>query len=395
MTLRWLTVSMLVYAAACGGSGHPAPFTPYPGETAGTCLSTAEALVDTRAALREGALAELSPVALQVLVDEGGLRIVLPALRTVLREDVGAQVPAIVADYLDGAGLARLTPHILELVSYVDGSGVHVDAANFAPVDTLHQALTRCDPLPPIQALAQLLEMRVTRTDGQVVPWLDETFDALLRVAEDPLFTDLLATLQISDAGDPGRVVVGRDAFQFLARLLVRNVASPDFDLAYTRTLINDVLLQQLPEGEDVRVHLNELLDLLQMAVDPAAEIFPAMQELIVCIEAVDDDDAFAGLVYDYLSTPALDLSALLHDLDRMGSDPTGEALRITLVDLDRVLRADPRLARDSVQVLARFLSPELSRQALPSLLALRGRGVVTDLLTVLQQVVNACREAL
>lgn len=391
--LRLALLSCVPGIVTCGAEGTGAPYVIAPDEDDGGCPTTEEALAGTRRALKDGRLDALTPIATGILVDDGGVRVMLPALRLLSEELPTEQMLEVTEGYEEGRGLARMIPHLVNVLEYVEGSSPYLEGEHYPPVDALHRILTQCDAVETLGALRRLLELEVTLDDGTTVPWLDVTFDALVLVANDPAFTELLGDIELSDDGGQGGIVVGRDAFKLVARLISGNVASPDFDLAYTRALLNDLLVSQLPEGTATRENLNRLLDLLEMAIDPGADIFPHMQSLMACVNRVDNEGEIPGMLYDYLSIDELDFTIFLDDLDLMGADPAGTALRLAIVDGARALEQAPRLGRDMLGVMARFVDPEISRVALPAVLDLRGAGVLTELIAFLRAVVIGCSD--
>lgn len=388
-----LLLSLLPWISTCGAEGTPAPHVIAPHEDTGGCPSTEEALSDTRRALREERLAAIAPLAGEILVDDGGLRVMLPALALLAEELPTEEMLGVTEGYAEGEGLARLVPHLVNVLQYVEGSSPYIEGTHYEPVDALHRILTRCDSVQTLGALRRLLELEVTLEDGTTAPWLDVTFDAIVLVAKDPAFTELLGEIQFAEEGGEGEIVVGREAFKLVARLVSGNIASPGVDLDYTRSVLNDLLVSQLPEGTTTRDNLNHLLDLLEMAVDPEADIFPHMQSLMACVNQVDSEGEIPGMLYDYLSIEELDFIVFLDDLDRMGADPAGTALRLAIVDGTRALEGAPRLTRDMMGVVARFVDPEVSRTALPAILDLKGAGVLTELIGFLRSVFVGCAD--
>src|SRR5690606_16629369 len=115
--------------------------------------------------------------------------------------------------------------------------------------------LTRCDPTETLGALRRLLDLEVTLPDGTTTAWIHVMFDALVAVAEEPEFLTLLERIEFREGGTAGGgggdIALGRDAFVLVTRLIIGNVASPDFDLAYVRGLLDDLLVTQLEVNGD------------------------------------------------------------------------------------------------------------------------------------------------
>ncbi len=381
---------------ACGGVGVEAPRVLAPDEDpTGTCPSTDELLGDTRAALDEGALRALAPIARDILLDDGGLRVALPVLRKTSERLPPGEVLAIAEGYAAGEGLARLVPHLVNVLEYMDGTSPLVAGEHFAPLDATHRILTRCDPAATLGALRRILDLEVPLPDGSRTAWIHVMFDALVAVAEEPEFVALLERVEFSDGGGDGGggqgddIALGRDAFVLVTQLIIGNVASPDFDLVYVRGLLDDLLVTRLSASGEARAKLTALLDLLDLVLDPEADIFEHVQVLMQCAHRQDEGGAVPGMLFDYLSIAELDFVDFLEDIDGLGSDPAGEALRLLLIELSAVLEPEPDLTRDLTAVLARFIEPDTARVTLPAVLGLRGSGVLTELLAVVSDLLD------
>jgi hypothetical protein len=389
--LRLLAALLLV---GCGAVGTEAPPTPAP-DAPGACPSMDEALQRTRESLREGALGELTPAAKQILVDDGGARVLIPGIRQLAEEVPVADMFKLTEGYSRGEGLARLKPHMLNVMDYVAGTSDFIDGEHYEPLDTMHRIATRCDVVDSLGAVRALLELEVTLPDGTRKDYLDALFDLFVRLAEDPNFSELLGSIEYTDEERPGEITIGQDAFRLIVVLLTENVASPDFELTTLRTLVNDLLLAQLdgPNPEQTEATVNELLDLLDLILDPDGDIFPQLQGLIGCLVEEDPNADIPAMLFDYMSIEELSLEELLADMDAMGEDAAGIALLDLAIDGTRALEQNRNLTRDMLGVLARFISPEISRTSVPATLRLQGKGVVGELLRFLELLTTGCGE--
>lgn len=387
-----LTLLPTLALAGCGGVGKEAPAVmgPYD-DPSGQCRSTSEALEDTQRALDDGRLKTLGPIAREILFDDGGLRVALPVMRYTAERLPPGDVLAIAAGYSEGEGVARLVPHLVNVLAYFAGTSAHVPGEHYAPLEATHRVLTRCDPTQTLGALRRLLNLEVTLPDGTTTAWVHVTFDALVAVAEEPAFVELLERVEFTEneSSGEGDIALGRDAFVLLLRLVIGNVASPDLDTAYLRGVLDDVLVTQLPNGGEARAKLSALLDLLELVLDPEADIFEDVQVLMQCANRQDQGGAVPGMLFDYLSTEDLDFVVLLEDLDGLGSDPAGEALRLALIEMSAVLEERPQLTRDLTNVLARFIEPDTARVTVPAVLGLKGSGVLTELLAFVSDLLD------
>lgn len=375
----------LLFVLGCGGVGVTAPHVMDPGEEREGCPGAGDLLAHSRQALDDGRLDELRPVLRRVLFDDGGMRVALPVLRKTARRLPPGDALAIADGYAEGHGLARLMPHLVEVLTYVTGTSAYVEGEHYDSLDALGRILARCDTAETLPALRRVLSLEVADGEGQSAVWLEEAFDALIAVVNDPVFVALLEDIRFDDAeGEGGSTAVGRDAFVLVVQLVSQNVASPDFDAAFVRGLLEDLLIQQLPDEAEARDKVRAFLDLLDIVLDPETGVFDDVQTLLHCSNRQDRDGHIPGLLFDYLSIEELSLPGFLADLDAMGKDPAGQALRLALIEAADVLEEEPRLTRDFTLVLARFLEPDTSRAVVPAVLGLRGSGVLTEALAFL-----------
>lgn len=385
-----LPVVLSLSLAGCGGVGEPAPYVPAAhGEVDGVCPTAEEGLKSTRTALKTGRYKALAPVIRDVVIEGGGLRVLFPVLRHILADVPAADLLAIADGYPEGRGLGRVAPHVFEMMRYFNGTSPHIEGEHMEPVYAAHRILTRCEPGDTLGAARRLLSLEVTLDDGTEGVWIELTYDAVVRLTDDAVFLDLLDQLEFSETGDDGqeRIAVGREAFRLLFNLIVGNVASPNFDLEYVAGVLDDFLIEQLPEASSTREDLAYLVDLLLIVLDEDADIFPHAQALLSCADRNDPEGQFAGMLYDYLSIDTLDFLDLVDDVDEAAEDPAATALRLALVNGTENLEREPVLQRDAVAVLSRFLSPENAEGTVGGLISLRGAGVVTEWLHLLHRV--------
>lgn len=379
-------------SAACGAVGVEAPYVLGPDEAPlGTCTTTEEATAMTRRALEDGRLEDLGALLRGVLFDEGGFRIVLPVVRETAARLPPGQFLRLAEGYGDGEGLARLTPRIVDVLQYVSGAHSAIPGEHYDVVIASQRVLTRCDAARTLTALQRLLELEVVLADGTSRVWIDVAYDAFVEVAEEPAFRAFLRRLEFSGEGDgaANEVAVGREAFVLLAQLVVGNVAAPGFDLAYLRGVFDEVLARQLAEEGAARAKVTTLLDLIELVLQPEAQIFSDVQALMECADRQDSEGELAGTLHDFLSTEALDFSALLADLDAFGADPAGDALRVALAAFGRVLSDEPALTRDLAAVLGRLFTADAAPIAVNGALDLRGRGVFTELVALFNRLLD------
>jgi hypothetical protein len=392
-----ITSFVCIAILGCGAEGTEAPHVPLPLENA-TCPSTDEALEKTRSSLRTGPLSRLGPHIERILVDDGGLRVLLPVTVNLLHQVPVGHVVHILDGYEDGVGLARLVPHLIRVVDYIIGTSEFVDGAHYEVIDTLHALIGEsgrsCDSISTLGAAERLLSLRIVDETGLDVPWIEPFFDAVVDLAQDETFATLLGGIEFDDVGSGQGLAVGRDAFQRIARLLLQNLAADNLDLDYVRALLDDIFVLQFPDdATGARGKLTRVLDLLEVVVDPTREIFPYAQALIRCNNEVDVNGHMPGMLYDYFSIPDLSLVGFLQDIDAMGADTAGTHVRVLLEESLPILQQKPSFTRDAIAVLNRFLDAETSRDLLPMIDDLQGTGVVSELLSVLRRFIRGCAE--
>jgi hypothetical protein len=376
--MRAATLFLLALCGACGGEGIEAPRVLAPDADTG-CPSTEEAVDDTKAAMRDGLFDPIRPVVEEVWRD-GGLTVLFRAVLVAIPAAGLDDLLTVTEGALEPQGIGAIRPHLVRVLQYVVGESEFVAGAHYEPIAALHDVLIGCDVAKNASAARQLLELTVAGADGAQVPWVEETVRAVVDVASDPGFQDLLDRIELDDDEAQGGIRVGRDAFVLLARLVVANIASPDFDATYVRDLIEDVLLDQVELDDEVlRAKISVLLDLLQLIVEQDAVIFPAVQDLFGCAERHDQQGRFAGMLYDYLSIEALEYTEFLDDVWGAGGSTAADALREGVVKALRALESEPRITVDAARVLSELLSPERREIVVPFVLSLQGKGVATE----------------
>lgn len=371
-------IALLVALGACSGEGVEAPVVMSPDADTG-CPSTAEAVDDTKRALQDGLFDPIRPVVEEVWAD-GGLTVLFRAILVAVPAAGLDDLYAVTEGALAGQGIGAVRPHLVRVLQYVVGESEYLPGEHYEPVEALHDVLLGCDIAKNASAARQLLELQVQGQDGAAVPWVEETVRAIVDAASDPGFQALLERIELDDEEAQGGIRVGRDAFILLARLVAANIASPDFDAAYVRNLVEGVLLDQVaPDDAQLRAKISALLDLLQMVVEEDAVIFPAVQDLFGCAERHDQQGRFAGMLYDYLSIEELEYTEFLDDVWGAGGSTAADALRVAVVKGLRALEAEPRITADAARVLSELLSPERQRVVVPFVLSLQGKGVATE----------------
>lgn len=390
----------MVLLAGCGAVGVSAPHVIGAREDTG-CPAADEALAHTKAALDLPAVTALKPHLERILVEELGLRVLIQGLAAMLTDVDQATFDRLRAGVNPEEGLGALTPHLVEVLRYIDGSSAHLPGAHPAPIAAVHAMLSECEAPATLSTTKRLLQLEV-KTDGAGAwmladpgegerSWLSATLDALREVARDPTLAEVLESLELEDeeAGQ-GTIRVGRAAFQLLAVLLAENLSAPDFDPEASRALLDDSLLARIPDAE-ARAKLDRALDVLLLIAEPSADVFPQTQVLMACVTQADEDAALAGMVYDWLTIEELPLDAFLDDMTEVSGVEGAHDLRLALVDVLGAVEARPAIATDVVRVVGAFLDEQTAPALVTALLGLQGQGVLRELVG-LADGLEACR---
>ncbi|MCC7071401.1 MAG: hypothetical protein IT383_08765 [Deltaproteobacteria bacterium] len=399
MTLRAVAL-VAVIAAGCGAVGVAAPQVVGAREDTG-CPAANDALAHTKAALELPGVRALRPHLERVLVEHGGLRVLIQGLAAMLTDVDQETFAHLRAGLNPEVGLGSLTPHLVEVLRYIDGSSAHVAGAHPEPLAAVHAMLDQCPAPATLSTTRRLLELEV-RADpaGAWVlaapgagerSWLGAVLDAVRAVASDPVFVAALEDLELEDESEgDGTIRVGRDAFRLLSSILVANLAAPDFDPEAARALLDDALSLRITDPA-ARAKLDAALDVALLIAEPSADVFPQTQALMGCLNDADEDAAIGGMLYDWLTVDALPLEAFLDDAAETAGVDTATDLRLALVDMLGAVEARPALAGDVTIVLGELLDEEAAPALVSALLAVQGQGALHELLGLVDGV-EQCR---
>ncbi len=388
---------------ACSAEGLEAPRVIAPDEDTGACPSGDAVLLSLKGELNAGAFDALRPDLERTLVDEGGLKTLLALVAAVLPELTGGELNTVLSVLASDDGkatVAAFKPHVLNVLHYLNGTSEFIAGKHDAPLRAAHEILVSCDAAEQVRTLRDVLALEVNHappgTPAGEPAWIaaapgagESSFlfaliDAVDRAADIPVMRGLLERIEIEEDGAAGGgddIVIGRAAFVVLAKLLAANIAAPDFQLAPTRELLEQVMVPQLDGDASAEAALDELLDLLGLLVETDSATFKDMQALMGCVDRHDDEAAIAGLLFDYMTIDELPLQDLLDDVTTSARGDGTTALRLAIVDvLDGVL-LHPDILGDATSVLARLLAPEVADTTLTTVLSLEGKGVLTELL--------------
>ncbi|MBI1949172.1 MAG: hypothetical protein HYS27_26020 [Deltaproteobacteria bacterium] len=365
------------------------------------CPAANDALAHTKASLDLPGVAALKPHLERILVEHVGLRVLIQGLAAMLTDVDQVAFAHLRAGLNPEVGLGSLTPHLVEVLRYVDGSSAHIAGAHPEPLAAVHAMLAECPAPATLSTARRLLELEVTEdgTGAWVLAepgtgarsWLGAVLDALGVVASDPIFVAALADLELEDEAEgEGTIRVGREAFQLLSSLLVANLAAPDFDPVGTRAMLEDALSLRITDAE-ARAKLDALLDVALLIAEPSADVFPQTQALMGCVNQADEDAAIGGMLYDWLTVEALPLDAFLDDAAETAAVDTATDLRLAIIDMLAAVDDRPALAGDVVLVLGELVDERAAPALVTALLAVQGQGALHELLGLVDGV-EACR---
>jgi hypothetical protein len=392
-------------AVACGAEGVPAPYTIAPDEDTGACPSSDDVLGGFQQRLDDGAFDPLRPHVETILVQDRGLATLLSFASAVLPELDGDAVPALLTAVRSEDGRAMLDavkPTFYDVLEYLHGTSIALPGPHDAPIVAARAVVTACDAPATTQMLRDLLALQVrpgaageprfvrATPESATSSWLYAFVDAVDRAARNPTMSAVLQRIEISDedVGGDGTVRVGREAFLVLARLLAANASAPNFDVQATRQLFEDVLAPRLQADAEAQAILDELLDLFAVLVDPSSEAFPAVQEFMGCVDRHDHDAAIPGMLFDFLTTDDIPVRDLIAQMADVGGTADAASLRKALVALLDGVLLHPVALGDVAVVVGRLLEPEPAADILGVALELRGSGVLTELLSLVDTVV-------
>jgi hypothetical protein len=376
-----------------------------PDEDTGRCPSSEDVLGALQTRLAAGDLDGLRPHVEQILVQDRGVATTLSFVSQVL-PDVEADALSTLAAVLGGddgrAALDVWKPTVFSVVDYLHGTSEAIPGPHDEPLAALHAIVTGCDAPATTRMFRDLLALQVrpgaageprwvlATPDSATSSWIFAFLDAAGRAAQNPTMSALLQGIEISDDDDgAGGVRVGREAFVVLARLLAANISAPDFDLQATREIVEDVLVPRLGEDATAQALLDELLDLSGVLVDPSSAAFAALQQFMGCVDRRDHDAAIPAMLFDFLTTEEIPVRDLLIELAERGAHDDASALRIAVVALLDAALLHPAPLGDVAGVVGRLLEPAPAAALLDVAVTLRGTGVFSELVSLVDTLVG------
>ncbi|MDP2343948.1 MAG: hypothetical protein Q8O67_23525 [Deltaproteobacteria bacterium] len=388
---------------SCGsGEGIEAPKTIGPNEDVGACPGGDTVLLAFNQQVDDGAFDALRPVITEVFVDDGGLRTTLSLVSSVLPQLQAAEMRTVLSTITSDDGKATLDavkPHVLNVLEYINGTSAFIPGKHPEPINALHEVMVSCDAAEQLLNVRNVIALEVNRNPAGPADtstsvwvsaepgtgessWLFAFVEAVDRAAQLPKMRELLERIEINDdpEGGDGEIKIGRAAFIVIAKLLAKNVAAPDFQFQPTREILEDVAIPQLDGDADAEAALSELLDLFALLVAADSTTFEGMQAFMGCVDRHDNEAAIPTMLFDYLNIEELPIEDLLGDLAAVSAGDRLEDLRTAAIAIMDVVVQFPDQLGDATKVMAAMLAPEIADTTLSTVLALKGKGVLTDL---------------
>lgn len=365
---RRALVTALVVAgsacAGCGGDGYDAPAEPARLD----CPRIDDHLAPIYALLDEGKLTHLQAAIGRDLPEDARRDLVDALLRLVADFEPGTFTA--VAGWLDRRPDDGDEPGVSSLLA---------DALRFVAADS---------PAAPYPAVLRTLRGALASCDGPpVLTLLADAVDdgPLLRAALDVLtaggLADALAALETSAEQGSEQ---GREALRLLVRNLLVAATGPDFDVRALIDLLGFIVDLEVAPWPDLVTGLERLL-----APGPGLD---ALQGLLTCLLAVDPDVSLGPLVFDLVTSDALDARALLAAAPAPGEPALAPEIARVLTAALRFLAADAEARRALATVGVELLREPTAPGVLGDAADLLDAGALSAVLDVLALVATrAC----
>ncbi|MFH1811698.1 MAG: hypothetical protein ABIJ09_23365 [Pseudomonadota bacterium] len=380
-------IALVLGLQACGADGTDAPFVAAPGE-AGPCGTLQSITQVTRSALHGGLFDRLGQQLKRVLVDTGQYRVFFKVAITLVRQ-------APLRDILDAAtqmaesGISgSVLPALFNVVDYITGRSPHVPGEHYELTNVAERVFRYCDPRADFATLRRLLQFEIpcASCPGGRQLFAPELLRASSALLQDPVFVTFLDDFTFVHEGETR---LGVDAYAQLMDLVLQNLASPSFDWSYVRGLVDDAVTRNLTG--DTHLRFDALLDLVAQAVDPGAGLLADLQIFVGCLHRHDENKALARLSYDFAVSPGLEMGDILEAAADAYDSQGGSALLFHVAEIFGIFERDTRLAGSFLASVAPLLGESSSRQMLPAMSDLRGKGVAQEIADDLRLFLSSC----
>lgn len=385
MLRRATALTALVAVFGCNlDTDREAPYVAPPDEP-GTCGTTASlfprlisfAEEERLAPLREVLLSRLATTPENPLPDPS-LRVVLNALVRLVSQ-LGLDKTQDIATIAARAELQEeLSPILVLLLEFLDGridGRDHYDAAEAGA-----HFVRVCNPDYLLTSIELLLRFQ---SPSYGKPWIVAVLEALRPIVANP-------TLQPFLEGFERESEQGRPAIVSLLVQIMSFVADEGFSISRVRTLLDSAVYPAV--DQDLEDQIEVLVLLLDEATTPEAGLFEPLQQAMRCgMQHQDERDALLGLVYDLLTSGAIDPSEIVDTgSDILQSDALVPELSL-LADTVRIVRTDTVIRDDLRELLALLLTRPDVEKVVPVLIELVDEKVVAELLDGLVVLLSGC----
>lgn len=277
-----------------------------------------------------------------------------------------------------------LQPLLASVLRYVDGTlpGA-TGGGRWDLLPVTRTVVERCND-DPFLDLAQGLLRWLAPPRGKAA------FEAFSRLLRNPDAKALLTSIDVKND-------VGRGGFLALARTLRDALTSDGFDPAELQSTFEDLVYPFVRDhypDHGLEADLRGAVDVLVDVLDPQRSpgVLRPLQEVVLCAEAADPDDALLGASYDLLfDAEVVGLDALMDTLSALtDADPDGTVLEAAGLLLRAF--AEDRDARVAFSVVfGEVLTEENARKVLPVLVDLLESDVVSEIVVLGDVLLRGC----
>lgn len=307
----------------------------------------------------------------------------------------------------------RLNPLMARLLGWISNDGPGADGStHWEPVMVLQRAAANpglCNPAHLIDAIDSLVtywrpdESCRELADGDSCRSL-AALSLLRELVSDPALQEFLKLFEAEDGS-------GRVAFQRVAALLMQRMADMPNDERYFDSvdrLASDLLYPFLDSDPErygsLKSKLEDSLAIARSFLDPSRDqpILKEFKGIMACLSEVDREDRhLVGAAYDLLLRPVngsppvdlVELVTLLEEIVRLDTRRNGVLLGAVQTML-RGTRADEQGTEAMRRLLVEILTRRHAQLVFPPLRLMVERGVLSELVILVDELLYGCRDA-
>lgn len=305
-----------------------------------------------------------------------------------------------------------LLPLMARLIGWISNEGPGANGkTHWEPISVLQEAAANpglCNPehlFDSIDSLVTYWRPDATcsaSADGDACRSL-AALGLLRELVSDPALQDFLKLFATEDGS-------GRLAFQRVGGLLLSRLSEMPNDARYFDAIdriANDLLFPFLDNDPakygELKGKLVDSLDIARAFLAPHRDgaVLVPFKGVMGCLERVDDDREIIGAAYDLLLKPAeggppvdlVEMATLLEEIVRLDSQRHGVLLGAVQTML-RGTRADEQGTEALRKLMVELLTPANARRVFPPLRILIERGVLTEMVLLVDDLLYGCRDA-